>query len=165
MRDYLDQLEAVRDANLFYVALAGSLMVPDMAAAMDAEDGRTTASRYAAWFDQHVASRFFGLITGDDCYGLRCSMLHQGRMAPHKGSYSRVLFVEPGTTPNLFHCNVMDDALNIDVRIFVAEIIASARAWLDAVEQTDLYRRNYERTMQRYQQGLAPYIVGVPVIA
>jgi hypothetical protein len=165
MRDYLDQLEAVKDANLFYVGLAGALMVPDMAAAMDAEDGRTNASRYPAWFDQHAASRFFGRITGDDCYGLRCSMLHQGRLEPHRGSYSRVLFVEPGATPNVFHCNVIDDVLNVDVRIFVAEVIASAREWLDAVEQTDLYRRNYERTMQRYPQGLAPYIVGVPVIA
>ena len=166
MRDYLDQVEAANDANLFYVALAGALMVPDMAAAMDAPDGRTNAARYAAWFDQHAAQHFFDLITGEDCYGLRCSMLHQGRMEPHKGSYERVVFLEPGASdPVRLHCNVFGDALNIDVRMFVADIIRSARAWLDTAEPTELYKLNYERTMQRYPHGLRPYIEGFPVIA
>lgn len=165
MRDYLDQLEAANDANLYYIALAGALMVPDMAAAMDAEDGRTSAERYAAWFDQQAASHFYGNITGEDCYGLRCSVLHQGRMEPHKGSYSRVLFIEPSTSGLVMHCNVFQDALNIDVRVFVADLIRSGRAWLDAVETTDLYKRNYTRTMQRYPEGLAPFIGGMPVIA
>lgn len=165
MRDYLEQLNVAKQANLYYLSLAGALMVPDMAAAMDAEDGRTKPERYAAWFDQHAASHFYGLITGEDCYGLRCSMLHQGRLEPHKGSYSRVLFVEPNGSGNVLHCNVLNDALNIDVGVFVADIIASARAWLEHVERTELYGRNYGRTMQRYPAGLSPYIGGVPVIA
>ena len=32
------------------------------------------------------------------------------------------------------------------------------------VENTDLYKKNYNKFMKRYPHGLEPYIVGVPVI-
>src|SRR5688572_25497386 len=98
-------------------------MVPDMCGAMGSPDGRTSPDRYVDWFDQHVAPAYGGFVTGQDCYGLRCSMLHQARFEPHKGSYSRVLFIEPGTSGILMHNNIMGDALNIDVQRFVVDML------------------------------------------
>lgn len=76
-----------------------------------------------------------------------------------------MLFVEPGATTNVFHNNILNDALNIDVRLFVRDLLAGAFAWLQQVEGSANYQRNYTLFMQRYPNGLAPYIVGVPVIA
>lgn len=166
MRDYFDQVSAAAQSNqLYFLALSGALVIPDMCSAMEQSDGRATRERYIAWFDRHVAPKYTGSMTGDDCYGLRCALLHQGRLGPHRGSYSRVLFVEPGSTGITMHNNVIDDALNIDVRVFVDDVVSSAYAWLSTAEQTPEYVANFPNFMQRYPLGLPPYIGGVPVIA
>lgn len=79
--------------------------------------------------------------------------------------YSRVLFVEPGATTNIFHNNILNDVLNIDLKLFVHDLLTGALAWLQEVEHSANYQRNYTLFMQRYPNGIAPYIVGVPVIA
>jgi hypothetical protein len=141
----------------------GALAIPDLCAAL-APDGLTNGSRYEAWFDTHVAPTYGSFLTGKDAWGLRCSILHQGRTQPHQGSYSRVLFVEPGHG-FVMHRNVMDDALNLDVRLFCADLVTAARSWLGQVETTPTYQANYPAFLQRYANGLAPYIVGIPVLS
>ena len=104
-------------------------------------------------------------MNGDDCYYFRCSLLHQGSSQHNKSNYKRVLFVEPSATTNIFHNNVINDALNIDVKIFCNDLIGGAEKWLEENENTDLYKKNYDRFMKRYPNGLPPYIVGIPVIS
>jgi hypothetical protein len=169
MQDYFDQVRRAADANLYYVALAAALAIPDMCSAMETPDGKTTSALYRAWCDKWLSPKYKTShgdhLTGQDCYGLRCSMLHEGRFIPHQGGYSRVLFVEPGAGTFVAHNNVMDDALNIDVNIFVRDMVESATAWHGPAQQTREYKANYPRFMQRYPQGLPPYMVGLPVIA
>lgn len=90
-------------------------------------------------------------------------MLHQGRTSHPRGRYSRILFVELGAGMVL-HNNVLNDALNIDVQIFVNDILKVVEKWLPNAEGTPAYQRNYPLFVRRYPNGLAPYIVGVPVI-
>jgi hypothetical protein len=167
--DYFDQVQRAAQSSLYYVALGGALAIPDMCAAMETASGPTTPPLYQAWFDKWVAPKYGGAggahLTGLDCYGLRCSMLHQGRLEPHKGTYTRVLFIEPGNTGIVLHNNIVNDALNIDVNIFVNDMVESAVAWHEKASQTTAYRANYARFMQRYPEGLQPYIGGVPVIS
>lgn len=178
IREFFDQVLRAADAGLYYLALFGALSIPDICASMEAADGRTNASRYAAWFDTHVAAKYAvgpdhqPSVTGDDAYGLRCSMLHQARTEPHKGSYSRVLFVEPGHG-FIAHNNVMivgnDDqwaaVLNIDVGAFCRDLVEAANAWLGAAEGTAVFQDNYPHFLQRYPDGFPPFIGGVPVLS
>lgn len=178
MREFFDQVLRAADAGLYYLALFGALSIPDICASMEAEDGQTNGSRYAAWFDAHVAAKYTvgpdrqPSVTGDDAYGLRCSMLHQARTRPHKGSYSRVLFVEPGHGV-IAHNNVMvvGDAdqwaavLNLDVGAFCRDLVDAANAWLTVAEQTAVFQNNYPHFLQRYPHGFPPFIGGVPVLS
>jgi hypothetical protein len=170
MRDYLDQVDRVAQTDLYYLTLAATLVIPDMCSGLQASDGKTTPALYQAWFDYHVAPRYtVGVdlapsFSGEDCYGLRCGMLHQGRLEPHKGAYSRIVFLEPNGNVTM-HNNVADDVLNLDVTQFAQDMVGSARQWLVTAEQTAVYRANYPRYMQRYPNGLAPFILGYPVIA
>jgi hypothetical protein len=91
-------------------------------------------------------------------------MLHQGRAQHPKMGYSRILFVEPGTTTNLFHNNILNDALNIDVSIFCNDILDGAEVWLKNARDTVEFKNNYPLFMQRYPTGFPPYISGVSVI-
>ena len=59
----------------------------------------------------------------------------------------------------------MGDALNIDVRIFVEELVLAVEKWLTTVETTLEYQKNIASGVKRYPNGLPPYILGLPVIA
>src|ERR1700693_5482967 len=114
MRDILAKTRAANTAGLYYVALFSALALPDICAALESPDGEAKGDRYIAWFDRHAAS---GFLTGETAYYFRCAMLHQGKTGHPKG-YSKIVFVEPGASGTVFHNNVMNDALNLDVRIF-----------------------------------------------
>ena len=163
MRDLLDQIEVAINGRIYLVALFTSLAIPDICGAIGSENGCATQQKYIDWYDKN-AKQICSYLSGEDCYFFRCSLLHQGSSQHPKNTYRRVLFVEPGKTRNVFHCNVLNDALNIDLKIFCGGLIESARTWVAQNQNTDRYKKNTEKFMQRYSMGLPPYIVGVPVI-
>jgi len=168
MRDLLEQIERGLDQNLYYLALFAALSLPDICGALDSDDGEADRSKYISWFDEYVGDGYKSgtqaFLSGDDCYYFRCGILHQGSSHNPKSGYSRILFVEPGATTNVFHCNIMNDALNIDVRIFCKDIINGVRVWLGKVEGTTKFSSNMAKFIRRYPRGLSPYIGGIPVI-
>ena len=164
MKNLLEQIEKGLDNNLYYLSLFAALSIPDICGAIDSENGEANKDKYVQWFNKYVARKYRGFLDGEDCYYFRCSLLHQGSSQHPKSNYSRIFFVEPTATTIVCHRNIFNDALNIDVRIFCSDIIEGAREWLKEVENTDLYKKNYSKFLRRYPEGLAPYIVGVPVI-
>jgi len=103
-------------------------------------------------------------LTGDACYRFRCSLLHQGSSQHPESPYERIIFVEPGTTTNVIHYSMSNNVLIIDVNMFCLEVIAGARLWLDANEDTERYQSNYANFARRHPNGLSPFVGGVPVI-
>ena len=165
MKDFLVQIKNGLDANLYLLSLFSALAIPDLCGAMSSENGEASAEKYKIWFDRYAAPKYNGFLSGEDCYFFRSSLLHQGSSQHPKSNYKRVLFVEPSATTNIFHNNIVNDALNIDVRIFCNDLISGAEKWLEENENTGLYKKNYDKFMRHYPNGLPPYIVGVPVIS
>lgn len=165
MRELLLQIKKGLDQNLYFLSLFSALAIPDLCGAMSSDNGEASPEKYKAWFDKYVAPQYSGFLSGEDCYLFRCSLLHQGS-SQHPGSgYKRVLFIEPYASTNIFHNNIMSDALNIDVKIFCDDIVSGAQEWLNENEETELYKKNHDKFMRRYPNGLPPYIIGVPVIS
>jgi hypothetical protein len=165
MRDYFQQVRDATRAGFSYVGLATALTVPDICAAMDAPDGLATGMGYRDWFDKWVAGSYGGFLTGEDAYLLRCSMLHQGTTKHPRGDFERFLFTERTANHMVLHNNIVNDALNLDVIRFVDDMVDGALSWLATAEPTPTYQRNFPKFVQRYSSGLAPFIVGVPVIS
>jgi hypothetical protein len=65
----------------------------------------------------------------------------------------------------IFHDNVMNDALNIDLNIFCLSMIDAVEEWYDQIKNDPIFVENYKTFMKRYPNGLSPYIGGVPVIS
>ena len=179
----LEQIDQSLNSRFYYLALFAALAIPDIAGALEAQDGRATDGRYKDWYEKWARPRLKeqvnallaqrGLdydtqvenpLTGDACYRFRCSLLHQGSTQHPKSPYSRIIFIEPGATTSVIHYGVMNDALCIDVPSFCREVVAGAKLWLQSVEGTEPYETNKDRFVRRYDNGLSPYIVGVPVI-
>lgn len=94
-------------------------------------------------------------------------MLHQGSAQHPNSKFARILFVEPAVARVggiTLHNNVLNDALNIDATVFCNDLLSAAKHWLASNENTANYQKNYPTFIQRYPNGLAPYIGGVPVI-
>lgn len=164
MKNLLDQIQIGLEDNLYYLSLFVALSIPDICGAIESQNGEASGKKYADWFDEYVAPKYNSFLSGDDCYKFRCSLLHQGSSQHPKSNYSRIFFIEPSSTTNILHNNIINDALNIDVSIFCRDIITGANNWLQKIENTQLYKTNYDKFMRRYPNGLKPYIVGVPVI-
>ncbi len=76
----------------------------------------------------------------------------------------RIVFIEP-THPNysIHYCVVHDDSFLIQIDQFVEEILRGAELWLDAVQETETFKKNYENFARRHPNGLAS-VRGVPVV-
>lgn len=159
MDDLFNEIEKALDSKLFHMSLGITLTLPDICAALESDDGQAAGYKYRTWYDKYVGNKF--MLSAYDCYKFRCSFLHQGSTMDEKSNFSRIIFVEPGSC--VFHNNVLNDVLNIDVEIFCHEIIMSVKAWLKEMENNENYQRNSEKSFKRYPNGLAPYIVGIPV--
>ena len=171
MDEFLQQLLIAAEAGMYYLAILGALTVPDICAGLESEDGLTNGERYRSWFDQWVAPKYAvgpertPSFTGEDAWRFRCSMLHHGTTQHPASRYVRVLFVPSGPNGNVFHNNVLNDALNLDIPTFCNDVVQSALSWRSVVDASGTYRRNLDKFVRVHPTGVPPYIVGSPVIS
>lgn len=163
MRDLLEQIKRTIDYNLYYVAFAMCLIIPDICGAMSYPDGKATRSHYIEWFNKYMGSKYDS-FDGTDCYYLRCGLIHQGRSSNDKLRYSRVLFIEPGGRILQIHQSVLNDAFCIDLKLFCYDILKGAEDWLAEYESKQVYKDNYDKSIKRYPNGLSSYVIGLPLI-
>jgi hypothetical protein len=158
------ELRRALDVHLYYLAVVLTLTLPDICGALESVDGGATSTRYKKWCDTWLVSAY-PKLNGQDFYSLRCGVLHQGRLGHPKTRYGRVLFTVPNAQGNVFHNNVQKDALNLDAITFCTDVIKAVTRWYE-VKQSDAHVvANWPRLLQYREHGLAPYMVGVPLIA
>lgn len=164
MRDLLFQIKKGLFSNLYYLSFLGALVIPDICGAVDSENGQASKEGYVNWFDKYVAPGYQGFLTGEDCYYFRCSFLHQEVLLGPKSQFARILFVERAAIDSVLHCNLIEGAIHIDIRVFCQDIIRGVEKWLEERENTELYKVNMAKFIRRYPDGLPPFIEGVAVI-
>lgn len=164
MEEFLDQIEVALTENQFYLALFCCLALPDICGAISSADGMATGDRYKEWFNRYVSPRYDGILDGSNCYAFRCAALHQGRAEHRALGYSRILFIDPDSAHGaILHNNILNDALNIDVRVFCTDIIQGVKTWITENSGNVDFQRNYKTFLRRYAGGLEPYITGADV--
>ena len=97
MDTVISEVRCCLEYKLYRAALALALMIPDMCGATENSDKQVKSyDRYVTWFEKWVAPEYMKFIeasekdeicfekkspyffTGDACYALRCSFLHEG---------------------------------------------------------------------------------------
>ncbi len=145
----LDEIQASAAAKLYRVALFTALTFPDIAGAIDSEDGRASGKKYAQWFDAYVAQRYYAwktqYLTGTDCYQYRCALLHQGRSQHDKSRYSKTVFLH-AKQENIAYCGAFTieqgTTLCVDIAMFCNNIVDAGYQWLENVDQSERFMRN-----------------------
>ncbi|MCK2042579.1 hypothetical protein KZO83_07740 [Chromohalobacter sp. TMW 2.2308] len=141
MERFLQSIETALRHEDWYGALSTALTIPDICGKIEDPDTRGR-SRYKKWYEQWVLPTYtvqYGadkavkvLLTPEDCYGLRCSYLHEGggeldEQAKH--TLERFHFITPQKGA-LIHRNLIDNVLQLQVDIFCREIIEACRNWI-----------------------------------
>ncbi|MGJ5806056.1 hypothetical protein ACSCB1_44315 [Streptomyces europaeiscabiei] len=142
MEGFFDGLEQAVRAENWHAALVMSLTLPDICAKVVTPTG-SSGRRYAAWFDEHLKPRYTSgvgprreplvFLSGDDCYALRCTLLHEGSADITQQRARQVLelfrFYVPGKRNIRAHRNRCNDTLILMVDEFATDVLDTARAW------------------------------------
>jgi hypothetical protein len=166
MEDLLAEIEACVANGNFYLALFCTLALPDICGALEASDGVARGGRYVAWYDANMPAHYSALFAGSQCYAFRCSTLHQGKTTNPKLGYSRIIFVAGSevASPEM-HLNVLNDALNLDLRAFSGDVVQSVRSWLTNSAANANVQANLAHFCRVRRNGLPGYIEGVDVLS
>lgn len=164
MEFLLKEIEQALDNGLYFVALQSALTLPDICGALQSPNGIAKKHKYIRWYNKYAKESDSNALSGEDCYYFRCSCVHQGSTQSSDSSYKRILFLIP-SNQLVMHNNIINDALNIDIKIFCTNIISSVRKWEQKIKGEPNFIRNYDKLLKVYPNGLPPYIGGMPVIS
>lgn len=133
----------------WYVALATALTLPDVCGRLIEPDAKS-GPRYKAWFRDWMEQRYTirmddevkVFLTGDDCYALRCSYLHEGGGGIAHQTARKALdnfrFIFPPKNGWRMHLNLLDDnTLQLQVDVFCLEIADAVEQWCRSVSDND----------------------------
>lgn len=150
--ELLDQIQICLQQKLYFVAIMACLAIPDIGGAIDSIDGIAKGGRFIKWFDKYVKPRYAGKLkmTGKECYFLRNSMLHQG-ITEHDSTKVKVAFTnypQANSDVPLFHHT--DLGLLVEPQTFCNNVVYAAYDWLEAVHDTELFKKNMNNFMTLY---------------
>lgn len=148
MKHLVESVRAAVVEKNWFAALSGALTLPDICGRCEDASAGGSQRRYVAWFDKYlavsfrraVAGRLHTLLTGEDCYALRCAYSHGAEFDVSSQRSRKVLtayaFVVAPPGANV-HLNQVNGQLQLQVDMFCAEICSAVEAWLVAVAGQD----------------------------
>lgn len=150
MRRFTDAIRAAVRSENWYGALTMALTLPDLCGKLENPEGRSRA-RYVAWYSawlEPTYTAFIGpqrvrhtFLSGNDCYALRCSYLHEGGgeigHQPAREVLDRFHFITPPANGNVFHRNQINNTLQLQVDRFSLEMADAVDRWAAAVSDSE----------------------------
>ena len=146
------------------MAVVLALTIPDICGALTSPDGTSNGSRYKDWYAGNLAPKYPSL-TANDCYKLRCGVVHQARLCHTDMQYSRVAFTVPNSGNKVFHNIITNDDLNLGPIRFCRHVTHAARSWYAAHRSDPDVRANLPYLVRFRLDGIRPHIFGLPLIA
>src|SRR5687768_8735608 len=107
MDKLIDSVELAIATENWYAALMTAITLPDIAGKIEFPNAHSQ-KRYADWFERYMRDKY-KFLSGDDCYALRCSLLHEGvsRISHQRAKEILDDFQFNIPRPGIFHCNLI----------------------------------------------------------
>ena len=138
MRRFTKAIKDCLDKQNWYGALFISLTIPDVCGYLS-HPRMDSKKRYKKWFKDYLKKYYrYKDVNGktgfwmsaNDCYALRCAILHSGKDIPDKQKNISLFYLN--TTHG--HCVKVGDKISISVAKFCAQMIAAVDEWTKDVE-------------------------------
>jgi hypothetical protein len=129
---YWDEMRLCRNTRAYWALLHITVCLPDISAALQSQNGETTAKLYKDWCNLYLNDP---LLTGTERYQMRCKVLHQGRATiDQPGRYAGFSFGQPAPGGQVDHGRVDGKALNLDVGMLAKDTEAGVKRWIQQLE-------------------------------
>ncbi len=163
LRTLFMEVRLAQERGLHQLALFGVFAIPDIMGALASEDGTSSASKYKNWLRDNVPEQAAHV---DLIYGLRCSLLHQGRSIPQGKGHSSTFFTLAGG-PQMHNCVFRangEEVNSLSVPILIEQILNGCESWMNQYAQSERVKRNARKHARYRPHGIPPFVVGVPLI-
>ena len=145
MEKIIKDIEEALAAKSWYSALALAISLPDICAYIET-GSCTSQTRYKKWFEDNLPN-YKDLLSGADCYALRCAYLHQGhedtRSQKAKDVIERYHFVTPKRNWRV-HLNKVGTVLQLQVDVFIKDICDASIKWWNNLRKTKEVKERIE---------------------
>lgn len=163
MENLLISIEKSLLSNNWYGALALSLTLPDICGGL--ENKPQGKERYSKWFEKYFNTKYKGFLTGNDCYALRCSFLHEGTNNTEQQRAREILdnfiFIPKGSHCNWIHQSVVGDPkydnksiLQLSVERFCLDIVEAVRVWSKNNQNNLTIQDNIKNMLEIHENGI-----------
>jgi len=160
MDNFILALEKSIITESWHTSLVLALTMPDICSKYCYPEQPINKIRYSDWFNDYVLIKYTSQIgpdhnehtflTGNDCYALRCSLLHEGQsQISHQRSQDILddfVFVQPPKFGNTVHCNLIDEKLQLQIDVFSHDILQSCKEWWNVLSDEDKQAINLKTT-------------------
>ena len=176
MQNFINSVRLSLQTQNWYAALTVALTLPDIAGKIDYPTNPGSRARYETWYNQYLLPTYtiqlpdpeqpagsIGIVkkkdvvfmTGNDCYALRCSFLHQGMdeiaNQPARNILERFIFYVPNSNNNVNHLNFRGNTLSLQIQLFCEEIIAAIERWLADIANDAAKQQLLNNMVRLYQ--------------
>lgn len=160
-----EEIRKANEAGLSHAALALTLTIPDVCAALISPKGKSSGPAYAAWFDAQMPS-YLGHLSGKDLYSIRSGFLHEARSDRPHMQWERVIFNTAGMhrmtlEGNRFNGVRLPDTYVINVALFGAEVIEAAERWFEENRDDPAVIANSPFVVRHREEVMLPAIGGI----
>lgn len=157
MENLLKSVRQNLDTDNWYSALILSLTLPDICGGL--ENKPQGNKRYSDWFEKYLNNKYAGFLSGDDCYALRCSFLHEGTNNIEKQRVRRVLdqfiFLPRGSHLISISKSILGDPkydnksiLQMSVERFCLDIVAAVEVWMKDNQNNQTVQNNLKNMLE-----------------
>ncbi len=165
MEKILNSIKQSLDDENYYSALVLSLIIPDICGKFENSNQRLS-KRYSEWFNKYLGKKYSNFLSGNGCYALRCSFLHEGtgdtETQDKKEILDHVAFIPRGSHCNrLSNCHFGDkrydgkEILQLSTFHFCQDIIDATKEWLNDVKDNPVIQRNISEILDIHKEGFS----------
>lgn len=144
MDDIIKSIKTALSNKNWYVALFTCLVMPDICGKIEFPY-LSSSKRFVQWFNKYLLEKYTSrvgakriehiFLSGEDCYALRCSLLHEGKDDITDQRIRKALdnFHFNIPSENFIHLNQVNSTLQIRVDIFCNDVINALEKWLNDI--------------------------------
>lgn len=154
MERFTNAIRKSLDSENWYGALVVALALPDICGRLESLNKESKA-RYVEWFTKWMQSEYTRrvgpdqkehiFLHGEDCYALRCSLLHEGGANIEEQSARKALndfhFIAPPLGGDTIHLNKKGTKLQLQVDVFCTQMADAVDSWCRSREDDGEFQR------------------------
>jgi hypothetical protein len=158
----LDEINKAATSGLPFLAVAMAVSLPDICVSLASQDGQSDGIRYRQWCKLNLGPEF-RYVTSDDLWSMRCGVLHNGRFGELKHGVAKVIFMPSGAS-TLTNSRI-GEAYLYSIVDFCKSFTKAVEDWFEKNKNDATVQSNLPRLMRWQPNGIAPYVIGSPVLA